>query len=134
MPDKVCSANPRVSSGPPLATLHRRLHEDAEDSQAPELIMVELDIVPLSVRWLVRPRLQTLLLVVVAAIGASRPASAQTDYYNTDAGRPIRIEDAYATERYAFELQLAPLRLERSRGGVYNWGVEPEIAYGILPR
>src|SRR4029453_3509588 len=61
-------------------------------------------------------------------------AGAQTDYYNTDAGRPIRVEDAYPTERYGFELQLAPLRLERSRGGVYNWGVEPELAYGVLPR
>ena len=61
-------------------------------------------------------------------------AQAQTDYYNLDAGRPVRIEDAYATERYAFELKLAPVRLERSRGGVYHWGVEPEIAYGILPR
>ena len=87
-----------------------------------------------SSKRLVRPGLGALLLVIVSVIGASRPASAQTDYYNTDAGRPIRIEDAYATERYAFELQLAPLRLERSRGGVYNWGVEPEIAYGILPR
>jgi hypothetical protein len=62
------------------------------------------------------------------------PLKAQTDFYNTDAGRPITTEDAYPTERYAFELQLAPLRLERSRGGVYNWGVEPEIAYGVLPR
>ncbi len=62
------------------------------------------------------------------------PAAAQTDYYNTDAGRPITIEDAYATERYAFELQLAPVRLERARGGVYSWEVEPEIAYGIFPR
>jgi hypothetical protein len=62
------------------------------------------------------------------------PAAAQTDYYNTDAGRPVLIEDAYPTERYAFELQLAPLRLERLGEGVYNWGVEPEIAYGILPR
>ncbi len=61
-------------------------------------------------------------------------ASTQTDYYNTDSRRPITIEDAYATERYAFELQLAPLRLERSRGGVYTWGVEPELAYGVLPR
>lgn len=59
---------------------------------------------------------------------------AQTDYYNTDAGRPVTVEDAYATERYAFELQLAPLRLERANGGVYTWGIEPEIAYGIFPR
>jgi len=68
-------------------------------------------------------------LVVVATA-----AKAQTDFYNTDAGRPLAIEDASATERYAFELQIAPLRLERSRGGVYSWGVEPEIAYGMLPR
>ena len=61
------------------------------------------------------------------------PLAAQTDYYNTDAGRPIRVEDAYPVERRAFELQLAPLRLERARG-VYNWGVEPEAAFGIFPR
>ena len=64
----------------------------------------------------------------------ARPVAAQTDYYNTDRGRPVQIEDAYATERHAFELKLAPVRLERANGGTYNWGVEPEIAYGILPR
>jgi hypothetical protein len=70
--------------------------------------------------------------LLVTAFPAS--AAAQTDYYNTDAGRPITVEDASATERYAFELQLAPVRLERGRAGRYRWGVEPEIAYGILPR
>ena len=65
--------------------------------------------------------------------GDTRNAGAQTDFYNTDAGRPVLIEDAYPVERYAFELQLAPLRVERERGGVYGWGVEPEVAYGILP-
>lgn len=69
------------------------------------------------------------LLIVVAPA----PARAQTDYYNTDAGRPVRTEDAYPVERRAFELQLAPVRLERLRGGTYHWGIEPEIAYGILP-
>ena len=70
------------------------------------------------------------------ALGTAIPAasSAQTDYYNTDRNRPIRIEDAYPTERYAFDAHLAPLRLERSAGGAYTWGVDPEIAYGILPR
>ena len=64
----------------------------------------------------------------------ARPLLAQTDYYNTDRGRPVKIEDAYPTERHAFELKLAPVRLERSNGGTYDWGVEPEIAYGVLPR
>ncbi len=76
-------------------------------------------------------------LVVAAALAAAttaRPAAAQTDYYNTDAGRPITVEDAYPVERRAVELQLAPLRLERARGGRYHWGVEPEVAIGILPR
>lgn len=73
------------------------------------------------------------LIVAVAAVTAARPAAAQTDYYNTDVGRPIRVEDAYPVERRAFELQLAPLRLERARGS-YTWGVEPEVAFGILPR
>lgn len=66
--------------------------------------------------------------------GSAGPVNAQTDYYNTDAGRPITIEDAYAIERRAVEIQIAPFRLERSRGGAYAWGIEPEIAVGFLPR
>jgi len=72
--------------------------------------------------------------VVSALLATTGRAAAQTDYYNTDRGRPVQIEDAYPTERYAFELKLAPVRLERARGGAYSWEVEPEIAYGILPR
>ena len=68
------------------------------------------------------------------AITLAAPLSAQTDYYNTDAGRPVRIEDASPVERYAFELQIAPLRVERASEGVYHWEVEPELAYGVLPR
>lgn len=75
-------------------------------------------------------------ITIALVLGVKRvpSAAAQTDYYNTDAGRPVRIEDAYALERRGFELQAAPLRLERSAGGRYRWGIEPEIAYGILPR
>lgn len=79
-------------------------------------------------------RVAYLASVLIQALPGSTVAVAQTDFYNTDRGRPVRIEDAYPTERYAFELQLAPLTLEREAGGVYNWGIEPEIAYGILPR
>ena len=60
-------------------------------------------------------------------------AAAQTDYYNTDRGRPVQIEDAYATERYAFELKLAPARVEWMDGEV-SGEIEPELAYGLLPR
>jgi hypothetical protein len=60
--------------------------------------------------------------------------AAQTDYYNTDAGRPLIIEDAYPVEYRGLELQVAPLRLERSSGSVYRWSIEPEVAFGILPR
>lgn len=74
------------------------------------------------------------LLAAAVVAGATRPAGAQTDYYNTDAGRPIAVEDAYPVERRAVEIQLAPLRLERARGGVYRWGIEPEVAVGFLPR
>jgi hypothetical protein len=72
--------------------------------------------------------------IALFALGTAAPLAAQTDYFNTDKNRPARIEDAYATERYAFELKVAPLRLERESGGVYHWGIDPEIAYGILPR
>lgn len=74
--------------------------------------------------------------IVIAAIppllwGGS--ATAQTDYYNLDAGRPVVIDDAHPVERYAFEIQMAPLRMERSDAGAYHWEFEPELAYGILP-
>lgn len=75
--------------------------------------------------------------IVFSVLAAAVPvanAAAQTDFYNTDAGRPVQIEDAYATERYAFEMKLAPVRLERIENGRYNWTIEPELAYGILPR
>jgi hypothetical protein len=71
-------------------------------------------------------------LVVCFAI-AARSAIAQTDYYNTDSGRPGRIEDALVLERFALELQAAPLRFETARGR-YRYSLEPEIAYGIFPR
>src|SRR5688500_19135766 len=77
---------------------------------------------------------RVLCLAVTPVLMHTQQALAQTDYYNIDAGRPVTIEDAYPVERFAFELQAAPLRLARQRGGVYQWSDEPEIAYGILRR
>jgi hypothetical protein len=84
-----------------------------------------------------RAGLRSLVLaaaVAAASLASAHSAAAQTDYYNTDAGRPITTEDAYPVERRAVEFQIAPLRLERARGGLYSWGIEPEVAYGIFPR
>jgi hypothetical protein len=72
--------------------------------------------------------------LVIALIAGAAPLAAQTDYYNLDRNRPAQVEDAYATERYAFELKAAPIRLEREASGAYHWGFDPELAYGILPR
>ncbi len=58
----------------------------------------------------------------------------QTDFYNTDRGRPLAVEDAIVIERRAFELQAAPLRVERVARGVTHWGIAPELAWGLLPR
>ena len=68
------------------------------------------------------------------AAGTASAVRAQTDYYNTDRYRPLRIEDPYPTERYSFDFHIAPIRVERLRGGTYVWEADPEIAYGILAR
>ena len=59
---------------------------------------------------------------------------AQTDFYNTDRGRPLRVEDALVVERRAFELQAAPFTWERVRRGASHLAVAPEFAWGVLPR
>ena len=72
--------------------------------------------------------------VAAALIALSRPAAAQNEYRNLEAGRPVRVSDATPTERYALDLDLSTLRLERLSLGRYRLQYEPRIAYGILPR
>ncbi len=71
-----------------------------------------------------------LLLIALAAPAAG----AQTDFYNTDRGRPLTTEDAIVIERRAFELQAAPLTFQRVMRGVSHWGIAPELAWGFAPR
>jgi hypothetical protein len=76
-------------------------------------------------------------LIVATCVVASLfaiPASAQHEYRNLEAGRPTRISDAVPTERYALDLDLTTLRLERLSLGRYRLQYEPRIAFGILPR
>jgi hypothetical protein len=73
------------------------------------------------------------VLALVGCLIGGRLA-AQTDYYNTDAGRPVRIEDATPTARFAFDFHFPTARVERLDGGVTRTRVEPAFSYGILPR
>jgi hypothetical protein len=71
-----------------------------------------------------------LLLVTVA----TTPLGAQTDFYNTSTGRPIRVEDAVPVEYRAIDLNVAPLRLDFMSRETRSWSLHPELAAGILPR
>ena len=74
--------------------------------------------------------------VAIALLGAplvAAPACAQAGYYNLDAGRPTRIEDAVTVERYGLDLQLAPSRFERLDGGALRWRAEPKLSFGAMP-
>lgn len=74
-------------------------------------------------------------LTMVALVAAlPRAGSAQSDYRNLEAGRPLRVTDATPTERYSLDLDLTTFRLERLSLGRYRLQYEPRIAYGILPR
>ncbi len=70
------------------------------------------------------------LAAVLSALVAPRVA-AQIDYRNLDDDRPTRVEDAYAVERYAFEL-IAPYRVERERDGSTLHAFIWEAAYGLV--
>src|SRR4051812_32251288 len=75
------------------------------------------------------------IAVVVAALAAlfAERAAGQTQYFNLEAGRPTRVEDALSTERYAIDIELAPMRVERLGDGSYRWRAEPKISVGALP-
>ena len=70
-------------------------------------------------------------LAVLPFVPVSGPA--QANYYNTDAGRPVRVEDAQVLALHALDLYLAPVVFERVAGSL---GVvaKPGAAYGLVPR
>jgi hypothetical protein len=70
------------------------------------------------------------LAIMFTAIGL-RPLAAQIDYRNLDDHRPVRTEDAYPIERFAFEL-VAPYEYENGRGGEHLHVVSPELSYGLF--
>jgi len=78
-------------------------------------------------------RLLCALAAATMAVAPPRALAAQTEYYDLDAGRPTRVEDASPTERSELEIQLAPIRLEWVDGGMQRWRTEPKLSYGVLP-
>ncbi|HTE66286.1 MAG TPA: hypothetical protein VK736_08510 [Candidatus Binatia bacterium] len=68
---------------------------------------------------------------IVFAIVAAAPAGAQIDYRNLDDDRPTRVEDAYPTERYAFEF-IVPYSYARDRTGAVIQASVLELVYGVF--
>lgn len=73
------------------------------------------------------------VLLLAGALGAPTPVKGQTDFYNLDKDRPLRVEDAYATKRYAFELQASPFTLSQDRTGALRFQPSVELKHGLFP-
>ena len=69
-----------------------------------------------------RPLVPAARLIAMAA-----PLSAQTDFYNTSVGRPLRIEYPSPVEYRGVELDLAPLRWEIGRNATHRWFLHPNV-------
>lgn len=67
--------------------------------------------------------------LLIAAV--PHTARSQTEYYNLDFNRPLRVEDAVPTERRSLDVQLAPIRGETFVGGTRRWRLDPLLSYGI---
>ena len=66
----------------------------------------------------------------LACVTVPATVAAQTEYYNLDSNRPLRVEDALPTQRRSWDLQLAPLRLDVVPAA-QRWRLDPKISYGI---
>jgi hypothetical protein len=78
---------------------------------------------PLHVR---RPGWRPLVLAAALVASAASTLSAQTDFYNTSPGRPVRVEDAVPVEYRAVELNVAPVRLDLLSQDTRFWSLLPE--------
>jgi hypothetical protein len=72
-------------------------------------------------------RLSLVLLLLIAS------AAQGQGYYNLDAGRPGRVEDAAPAPRYELDLQLLPVRFEQLAGGTRRWRTDQKASFGIAP-
>jgi hypothetical protein len=82
-----------------------------------------------------RTRSEALAILVAGLVTLTAPPAlrAQTDFYHLDKDRPLRVEDAYAAKRHAFELKLSPLTLSQDRDGTVQYRPSVELKHGVLP-
>jgi len=73
-----------------------------------------------------------LVIALASTITLPPPASAQADYRNLDAGRPIAVEDAQPLEFRALEFQFGIPRFSRERSGHWLYAFELEFKWGIF--
>jgi hypothetical protein len=71
-------------------------------------------------------------LAILSAVIGLQSLAAQIDYRNLDDHRPVRTEDAYPIERFAFEL-VVPYEYDNGRDGAQLHLVAPELSYGLFP-
>jgi len=73
-----------------------------------------------------------LLCAGLLALAAGEQATAQSDYRNLDAGRPIAVEDAQPVEFRELELQTSLPRFSREGKGKRLLAIESELKWGVL--
>lgn len=79
--------------------------------------------------WRRVARLAVISLAIM--LGAAPRALSAQEYYNLDAGRPTRLEDAMPTERQELEFQMPALRFDRIENGPRLWRADSKISYGV---
>jgi hypothetical protein len=65
------------------------------------------------------------------ALASSPRVMAAQEYYNLDAGRPTRLEDATPTARQELDIQMPALRLDQVTNGPRLWRADSKISYGV---
>lgn len=87
-------------------------------------------------RWVPLPHTccrLSILAVLAGPLSLPIPLLGQTDFYNLDREHPLRVEDAYTTARWAFEIQASPFSLSQDRSGTVRFAPSLELKHGLLP-
>ena len=69
--------------------------------------------------------------LLMAWLGTVPRTLAAQEYYNLDAGRPTRLEDATPTPRHELDIQMPALRLDKVANGPKLWRADSKFSYGL---